>query len=121
MILFEAYRYDKERGYVVLNLNPRIAPIKAAVFPLIKKDKEQVSVARQIYKELINNGITAYYDESGSIGRRYARQDEIGTPWCITIDHQTLQDQTVTIRHRDTQHQERIPINQLTQWIKKNL
>ncbi len=121
MILSEAYNYDEDRGYVVLKLHPRIAPFKAAVFPLIKKDKEQVRIAREIYKELIDQDITAFYDESGSIGRRYARQDEIGTPFCITIDHQTLQDNTVTIRNRDTQEQVRIKISEISQWIKKNL
>ncbi|MCD6589613.1 glycine--tRNA ligase [Candidatus Woesearchaeota archaeon] len=121
MLLYEAYNYDEKRGYVVLKLHPRIAPIKAAVFPLIKKDKEQVRIARQIYQELVDNDIVAFYDETGSIGRRYARQDEIGTPWCITIDHQTLQDETVTIRHRDTQKQERIHKSKIVGWIKKNL
>jgi len=96
-----------EDGYIVLRLKPEIAPIKVGVFPLMSKDGLD-DKAREIDENLRLNGITTYYDESGSIGRRYARMDEIGTPWCITVDYQTLEDGTVTIRDRDTARQIRI-------------
>ncbi len=119
-ILYEAYNYDEKRGYVVMKFNPKIAPIKVAVFPLLKKEQQQVELAKQIYRELINNGINAFYDDSGSIGRRYARQDELGTPFCITVDHQSIEDGTVTIRDRDTQKQKRIKIEEILDEIRKN-
>ena len=83
-----------------LKLHPRLAPIKAAVFPLVKKDG-MPEVAREIYKTLKPH-MTVFYDEKSAVGRRYRRQDEVGTPFCITVDGQTLQDGTVTIRDRDT-------------------
>ena len=120
-ILSEAYRFDKERNYVVLSLNPLIAPIKVAVFPLIKKEEKQREIAKKIYNRLIEGGIAAFYDESGSIGRRYARMDEVGTPWCITVDHQSVEDGTVTIRWRDTQKQERVHIDEVIDWIREKI
>ncbi|NLF26191.1 MAG: glycine--tRNA ligase, partial [Deltaproteobacteria bacterium] len=94
---------------VLLKLNPRIAPIKAAVFPLVKKDGLP-DLARNIVSRFLRAGINAAYDEQHSIGKRYARHDEAGTPYCLTVDHQTTLDQTVTIRDRDTTAQERISI-----------
>ncbi len=113
-ILEHNYCETKKKGedYTVLKLNPNIAPIKAGVFPLINDDK-QVKIAKEIYKALRKNGIYSYYDEGGSIGRRYARMDEAGTPYCITVDHNTLEDDTVTLRDRDSTKQERIKINEL--------
>ena len=89
-----------------MKFQPRIAPVKAAVFPLVKKDG-MPEYAEKLAKEL-RQRFPVFYDESGAIGRRYRRQDEIGTPFCITIDGQTMQDNTVTIRDRDTLLQERV-------------
>ncbi|MBX7137194.1 MAG: glycine--tRNA ligase [Oligoflexia bacterium] len=94
---------------VILKLNPRLAPIKVAVLPLMKKEGLP-EVARGIVQQFFKSGINASYDEQQSIGKRYARHDEVGTPYCLTVDHQTLQDQTVTIRDRDTTKQERISV-----------
>jgi glycyl-tRNA synthetase len=94
----------KGEVYRILRLNPRIAPIKVGVFPLVGHE-ELIEVALKVNEELAGKGIATYYDESGTIGRRYARMDEVGTPFCITIDHETLENSTVTIRDRDTSHQ----------------
>ena len=111
--LCEAYHEDEapdEHGKptkrVFLKLHPRLAPVKAAVFPLVKKDG-MPEVAREIYKTLKPH-MTVFYDEKSAVGRRYRRQDEVGTPYCITVDGQTLQDGTVTIRDRDTLRQWRV-------------
>jgi len=105
---------------IVLKLNKKVAPIKVAVFPLIKKDKKLVKIARDIYKDL-KGKFVAYYDEVDSIGRRYRRQDEIGTPYCITVDFDTLKDKKVTIRDRNTMQQERVKIDQLVDVLKDKL
>lgn len=110
----------REAGEVVLKLNPTIAPVQVAVFPLVKKEKLP-EIAEKIQVDLAEKRIRSYYDESGSIGRRYRRQDEIGTPWCVTVDFQTLEDQTVTIRDRDTLKQERIKIEDLKAYIFEKL
>jgi glycyl-tRNA synthetase len=94
---------------VVMRFHPRLAPVKAAVFPLVKKDG-QPEQAREIYLALKKAGIAATYDEQAAIGKRYRRQDEIGTPWALTIDHDTLEDGTITLRDRDSLEQERIPL-----------
>jgi len=116
--LCEAYDEDAipdEKGVpqerVVLRLHPRIAPIKAAVFPLVKKDG-QPELASEIYRTLKKRW-NVFYDEKGSIGKRYRRQDESGTPYCITVDHQTTEDDTVTLRDRDTTEQTRVKIADL--------
>jgi glycyl-tRNA synthetase len=93
----------------VLKLHPHLAPVKAAVFPLSKKEPVS-TIARQLYDEL-KGDYRILYDDSGSIGRRYRRQDEIGTPFCVTVDFDTIDDKQVTIRHRDTMKQERVPID----------
>ncbi|RLG85147.1 MAG: glycine--tRNA ligase, partial [Thermoprotei archaeon] len=108
VVLDRAYTED-EGGRIVLKLPPRIAPIKVAVFPLVTKEP-LVKAAREVYESFLNRGIPAIYDETGSIGRRYARADEIGVPYAITIDYQTLEDSTVTIRFRDTRVQIRVSI-----------
>ncbi|NIL99199.1 MAG: glycine--tRNA ligase [Planctomycetales bacterium] len=112
--LCEAYTEDEapdEKGKLqtrtVLKFHPRLAPIKAAVFPLVKKDG-MPEIAREIYRALKKN-FPVFYDEKGAVGRRYRRQDEAGTPFCITVDGQTLQDNTVTIRDRDSLKQWRVP------------
>ncbi len=124
--LCEAYDEDEcpdENGQmskrVVLRFHPRLAPVKAAVFPLVKKDG-MPELASEIYGELKQHFVT-FYDEKGAIGRRYRRQDEIGTPYCITVDTQTLQDGTVTLRDRDTLEQKRIHKDQLVEEITKKI
>ncbi|MEN2975286.1 MAG: glycine--tRNA ligase [Candidatus Caldarchaeales archaeon] len=104
-------------GRRVLRINPELAPIHVAVLPLISRDP-LISKSREIY-DLLRLDYDVIYDDSGSIGRRYARQDEIGTPYCITVDHQTLEDDTVTIRERDTSHQVRIEISRLPDFFAK--
>ena len=113
-VIAEGYTEEvvKGRKRVVLKIDPRIAPYDVSVFPL-QKDKKIFSKAREIYETLRKEGFTAFYDDSGSIGKRYRRHDEIGTPFCITIDYETLEDNQVTIRNRDTMDQTRIPITNL--------
>ena len=102
-----------------MKFHPRLAPIKAAVFPLVKKDG-MPEKAEKIYRELKQH-FNVFYDEKGAIGRRYRRQDEAGTPFCITVDGQTLTDGTVTIRDRDTLKQERVPVSEVRAVIEKAL
>jgi len=99
-----------DRPRTVLRLHPRLAPVKAAVLPLIGKDSAMVEKARALYEDL-RSSMSTEYDDAAAIGKRYRRQDEIGTPWGLTIDEQTLADGTVTLRDRDTLEQERIPID----------
>jgi len=123
--LINAYTEEQDKNKetrVVLRLHPKIAPIKLAVLPLLKNNKELVQTARDIFLKLQRQvDYLIDYDEVGSIGRRYRRQDEVGTPWCVTIDHQTLEDQTVTIRDRDTMKQERIKTEEITHWVEEKL
>lgn len=119
-LLFESYNNDEKRGNVVLNFTPKLAPYKVAIFPLMNKP-ELVNIAREIFEELIDNDIETIYDKSGSVGKRYARQDEVGTPYCITIDYECIEEGdskgTVTIRDRDTTEQKRIKVSKITQII----
>lgn len=108
--LLDSYYEDRDR--TLLRLHPKLAPYKAAVFPLVANKKELVDVARKIYDNL-RKGLFVSWDDRGNIGKRYAAQDEIGTPYCITVDYQTLEDKTVTIRDRDTTKQHRIKIEKL--------
>ena len=111
----------REAGEVVLKLDPRLAPVTAAVFPLVKKDG-MPEIAQEVIDQLRAANIGyVQYDASGSIGKRYRRHDEIGTPFCITIDGQTKEDQTVTVRHRDTLKQDRIKIDELANYLKEQL
>jgi glycyl-tRNA synthetase len=103
----------------VLRLHPRLAPVKAAVLPLVSKDG-QPELAREVHRA-VRARVQAEYDEGGAIGRRYRRQDEIGTPFCLTIDHQSLTDRTVTLRDRDSLAQERIPIDGLAEEIERRV
>lgn len=103
---------EGEENYVTLRLKPEIAPVKVGVFPLMGKD-ELIMKAKPIDDMLRKAGIMTYYDDSGSIGRRYARMDEVGTPFCITIDYDSLKDEAVTIRERDTTDQVRVKIDSL--------
>src|SRR5213075_1601990 len=104
----------------VLRLHPEIAPVTAAILPLIAKDEGMVSKARGLYVELRKRH-SVEYDENGAIGRRYRRQDEIGTPWAFTIDEQTLADDTVTVRDRDSLAQERLQIAAVRAWLEDAL
>ncbi len=104
--------YKRDNGYNVLKLDSRVSPFHLAIFPLMKKEK-LVDKAKNFYSELLKNDKYIIYDDVGSIGKRYARQDEIGTPYCITVDFQTLEDDTVTIRCRDSMKQERKKISDL--------
>ncbi len=115
--LVDAYTEEEER--VVLKLAPAIAPIKAAVLPLVKRDG-MPEIAKQIVNDL-RGDYRIFYDEAGSIGRRYRRMDEAGTPFCVTVDSQTLDDQTVTIRERDSMSQERIHMKEVKAYLDEKL
>jgi glycyl-tRNA synthetase len=124
VLLLEAYdeQPDKDGIRTVLHFHPRIAPVKAAVLPLVRKDERLVSVARKIYDDLRLQGeLPVQYDETSTVGRRYRRQDEIGTPWCITVDSQSLEDGTVTIRDRDSMEQVRAPGKDIVDEIHRRL
>ncbi len=122
VLLVDAYREEQVEGEerVVLALAPRLAPIKAAVFPLVKKDGLP-EFAVKLHESLRRASIPSFYDEAGSIGRRYRRQDEAGTPWCLTVDGQTNEDGTVTVRDRDSLEQVRIPADGAVGWIRERL
>ena len=112
-LLCDAYDEDEIGGErrTVLRLHPSVAPVKVAVLPLLRKDGHP-ELAREVYEGL-RDRMPAEYDDGGAIGRRYRRQDEIGTPFAVTIDHQSVEDHTVTLRQRDTLQQERIAIDAL--------
>jgi glycyl-tRNA synthetase len=120
-LLCDAYDEDEIGGEqrTVLRLAPQMAPVKVAVLPLVNKDG-QPEKARAIYEEL-RGRVPAEYDSGGSIGKRYRRQDEIGTPWGVTVDHQTMEDDTVTLRDRDSLEQERVPVGELAAEIERRL
>lgn len=124
-LLMDAYSEDTLGGEkrVYLKLEPSLAPIKAAVFPLLRNKPELVKKAREVYENLrsANYNLQTMFDDNGNIGKRYRRQDEIGTPFCITIDFDTLKDDTVTVRDRDTGKQERIKEADLTTYLKNGL
>ena len=124
--LCEAYTEDeapddkgKMQSRVVLKLHPRLAPIKAAIFPLVKKDG-MPEVAQKIYRQLKPH-FNVFYDEKGAVGRRYRRQDEAGTPYCITVDSDTITDQTVTVRDRDSLEQTRVHVNEVAALLRERL
>src|SRR3712207_5942867 len=122
-LAFMVDAYDEEevegRERVLLRLHPRLAPVKVAVLPLVNRDG-QPEIARKLYEEL-RPRVPAEYDTGGSIGKRYRRQDEIGTPWGVTVDGQTLEDGTVTVRDRDTLEQERVPAEGLAEELERRL
>jgi glycyl-tRNA synthetase len=117
-LLCDAYHEEVvgDRERVVLRLHPQVAPVKAAVLPLIPRDDGMANRARALYEELRRYHVVEH-DDSGQIGRRYRRQDEIGTPWAFTVDEQTLEDETVTVRDRDSLAQERLPIGGVRDWL----
>ena len=118
VLLMDAYVEEKER--VVLKLDPKLAPFKVAVFPLLANKPDLIKLARQIFENLAKKYATAW-DDNGNIGKRYRRQDEAGTPWCVTVDFDSLKDKTVTIRDRDTMKQERIKIDKLLKYFEDKL
>jgi glycyl-tRNA synthetase len=122
-VLMDAYTEktnDKGEMRVILKLKPELAPIKVAVLPLAKNKPEIVAMAKQIKKDL-QPAMRAVYDDTGGIGKLYARQDEIGTPFCVTVDHESLEDNAVTVRDRDTWEQERVKIDELKNYLQKRL
>ncbi len=132
-LICEAYDEEdltKEGGKTdirtVMRFSPKVAPIKAAVFPLLKKNEEQVRIAKEVQREL-QQWMPVKYDEGGAVGRRYRRQDEIGTPFCITVDFETLGEEgeelkdTVTIRERDSMEQHRVPTDEVLAWLLKRI
>src|SRR5687767_13090406 len=111
---------DKGETRVILKLDPALAPIKAAILPLAKNKPEIVALAKTI-KRSLQPSLRAVYDDTGGIGKLYARQDEIGTPFCVTVDHQSLEDDAVTVRDRDTWEQERVKVGELQEHLLKRL
>jgi glycyl-tRNA synthetase len=117
-VLLDAYTEEKDR--VVLKLKPSLAPYKVAVFPLLKNKPELVGKAKEVYG-MLKKDFNIIFDDRGNIGKRYYSQDEIGTPFCVTIDFDTLEKGDVTVRDRDTMKQERVKISDLITCIKKQL
>ena len=120
--LVDAYKQEKVKGEnrVVLSLHPKLAPIKAAILPLVKKDDKLVKIAKNIYDNL-KSELFVEYDDGGTIGKRYRRQDEIGTPFCITVDADSIKDRTVTIRDRDSMRQTSVKISELGDFLQSKL
>lgn len=122
-VMMDAYTEranEKGETRIILKLKPEMAPIKVAVLPLAKNKPEIVEMARKIKKDL-QPSMRAVYDDTGGIGKLYARQDEIGTPFCVTVDHESLEDNAVTVRNRDTWEQERISTDQLRSYLGERL
>jgi glycyl-tRNA synthetase len=120
-VLCAAYAEEevKDETRIVMRFEPRIAPIKAAILPLVKKDG-LAEIAEGLEKKLRKRFAT-YYDQSGAIGRRYRRMDEVGTPYCICVDYDTKENNTVTIRERDSMEQVRVPIDEVAAWVEKRI
>ena len=122
VLLVDAYREEDIDGdqRVVLGLHPKVAPTKVAVFPLVKKDG-MPEIAQKLQADLRSVAIPSFYDQSGAIGRRYRRQDEVGTPWCVTIDGETAEQNSVTIRDRDSLEQVRVATDKVVAWVRERL
>ncbi|MBI4543758.1 MAG: glycine--tRNA ligase [Gemmatimonadetes bacterium] len=122
VLLVDAYREEEVEGEtrVVLSLQPRLAPLKVAVFPLVKKDGLP-EMATRIHQAFRAAGVPSFYDDSGSIGRRYRRQDEAGTPFAITVDGQSMEDETVTVRDRDTLRQSRVGAGRVVEYVQERV
>jgi len=121
-VLAEAYDEEELEGgdtRVVLRFVPHLAPVQVAVLPLMKKDG-LAEAAQEVFADLAGD-MRATYDESGSVGKRYRRQDEIGTPFCVTYDYDSKEDNTVTVRNRDTMEQERVPIIELKNYLQSQI
>lgn len=121
-VLTEAYREEElaDGSRTVLRIAPKLAPIKVAVFPLLKNKPELVAKAREIF-DALKREWRCEFDDNGNIGKRYRRQDEIGTPYCLTVDFDTLNDGTVTLRDRDTMEQQRLAIADLPAWLREKI
>lgn len=111
--------FNVEEGRIILKLSPNLAPNTVAVFPLVRNKENIRNLALKIHRDLLESRINSFYDESGSIGKRYRRQDELGTPFCITIDYESLDDNTVTIRERNSMEQSRVNISKISDIITK--
>jgi glycyl-tRNA synthetase len=122
-VIADAYAEDEQNGEprAFLKFSPKIAPVKAAVFPLLKNKPELVEKARSVFAMLKKDIPQILWDDNGNIGKRYRRQDEVGTPFCITVDFDTLDNDTVTVRHRDTGQQERVEIEELPEFLKSRI
>ena len=120
VFLLDAYEHDKKRENVVLHLNPKLSPVKVSVFPLLANKPELVSKAEEIFNGL-KREFAATFDKSGSIGRRYARADEQGTPLCVTIDFDSIENDDVTIRERDSMEQKRVKVSELKEEVRKKI
>ena len=121
-VLCSAYAEDEVGGEArsLLKFHPRLAPIKAAVFPLVKNKPELVAKAEALHERL-QRRYNVVYDTAGAIGRRYRRMDEVGTPYCITVDFETLDDDTVTLRERDSTEQRRMTIPELLEYLEEQI
>jgi len=120
-VLTNAYTEDEMGGEkrVYLKFSPKVAPVKIAVFPLLKNKPELVEKAREIFKTLKSEFGNVVFDDNGNVGKRYRRQDEIGTPFCVTVDFDTIEkDNMVTVRDRDTGEQERVAVDNLQNYFK---
>lgn len=122
-ILSDSYREEKleNETRVFLRLKPNIAPVKVAVFPLLRNKPELVAKAREVFENLRRHLDRVMWDDNGNIGKRYRRQDEIGTPFCVTYDFDSMEDESVTVRERDSMKQERIKIGELSNWLNDKL
>ena len=120
MLLCDAYWEDEENNRTVLRFKPSIAPYKVAVFPLLKNKPELVEKARGIFNDLLDH-MTVTWDDRGNIGKRYYYQDEIGTPFCVTVDFDSLEDDAVTVRERDSATQERVKVSDLLAYLQKRI
>jgi len=122
-LLLDAYQeqtLDKGEVRIYLKINPKVSAYKLAIFPIASNKPDLVDLAQKLYQDLSNN-YSVDFDDSSNIGKKYRRQDEIGTPWCAVVDYQSMEDNTVTIRDRDTMEQVRIKINEIDSWLQKKL
>ena len=122
-ILTEAFQEEdlgEGKSRTVLRLPKKLAPIKVAIFPLLKNKPELVAKAREIYDNL-KSQYMCEFDDNGNVGKRYRRQDEIGTPYCVTVDFDTLETNEVTVRDRDTMEQEKVKVGELEKWLEESL
>jgi glycyl-tRNA synthetase len=123
VVLLSAYREEEMNGEIrtYLKLSPKIAPVKCAVFPLLKNKSELVAKAREVF-QILRKEFACEFDDNGNIGKRYRRQDEIGTPFCVTVDFDTIEKNAgVTVRDRDTGEQTRMPISELANFVKSKI
>ena len=119
VVLLESYYEDENR--IVLKLKPELAPYKAAVFPLLSNKPELIKLAREVYNNLKKMGFSTAWDDRGNIGKRYYSQDEIGTPYCITVDFESLENGDVTVRNRDTTKQKRVKVSSIDKFLKNSI